>query len=90
MADKSLYDVCEQLKANSDRNTALLTTLNSSVLKLNNMMGSFLDIMNQQRMDMLEAMREQKSDKAAAKADAAKIGRHQLGQVIISQRTYYF
>ena len=39
MADKSLYDVCEQLKANSDRNTALLTTLNSSVLKLNNMMG---------------------------------------------------
>ena len=72
MADKSLYDVCEQLKANSDRNTALLTTLNSSVLKLNNMMGSFLDIMNQQRMDMLEAMREQKSDKAAAKADAGQ------------------
>lgn len=72
MADKSLYDVCEQLRANSDRNTALLTTLNSSVLKLNNMMGSFLDIMNQQRMDMLEAMREQKSDKAAAKTESGQ------------------
>lgn len=72
MADKSLYDVCEQLRANSDRNTALLTTLNSSVLKLNNMMGSFLDIMNQQRMDMLEAMREQKSDKAAAKTEGGQ------------------
>lgn len=70
MADKSLYDVCETLKVNSDRNSALLTTLNTSVLKLNNMMGSFLDIMNQQRMDMLEAMREDKSDKAAAKAEA--------------------
>lgn len=70
MADKSLYDVCETLKINSDRNTSLLTTLNTSVLKLNNMMGSFLDIMNQQRMDMLEAMREDKSDKAGAKAEA--------------------
>lgn len=72
MANKTLYDVCEQLKENSDRNTALLTTLNASVLKLNSMMGSFLDIMNQQRMDMLETMREQKSEQAAAKADAGQ------------------
>jgi hypothetical protein len=75
MADKSLYDVCETLKANSDRNTALLTTLNASVLKLNNMMGSFLDIMAQQRMDMLEAMREDKGTKDAAAAGAAGAGK---------------
>jgi hypothetical protein len=71
-AEKSLYDVCETLKANSDRNTALLTTLNASVLKLNSMMGSFLDVMKMQRMDMLEAMRENKSDAAAAAGTPAE------------------
>lgn len=72
MADKSLYDVCETLKANSDRNTALLTTLNTSVLRLNSMMGSFLDVMKMQRMDMLEAMREEKSNAAAAAGTPAE------------------
>ena len=73
MADKSLYDVCEQLRANSDENTRQLSTLNSSVIQLNNMMKGFLDMMAQNRLDMLEMLREQKSEtEAAATGGAAK------------------
>ena len=70
MADKSLFDVCEQLRAGSEENSRQLSSLNNNVVQLNNMFKGFLDMMAQNRLDMLELMREKK-DEAEAAAPAA-------------------
>ena len=84
MADKSLYDVCETLKAQTDQNTKMLSQVNSSVLKMTNLMSSFIDIMAQNRLDMLEAMREKKDDeaKAAGSAGAQKPGGSNIAMIL--------
>ena len=56
----SLEIVVEQLKANGEKNTAQLSSLNSSVLNMNSMLGDLTDALMMQRLDMLEMMREKK------------------------------
>ena len=84
MADKSLYDVCETLKAQTDQNTKMLSQVNASVIKMTNLMSSFIDIMAQNRLDMLEAMREKKDDeaKAAGSAGAQKPGGSNIAMIL--------
>ena len=56
----SLEIVVEQLKSNGQKNTAQLTSLNSSVLNMNNMLGDLTNALMMQRLDLLEMMREKK------------------------------
>lgn len=80
MAEATLSGVIDQMRINGERNNELLTSLNSSVNKLNGMMGSFLKQMQMQRMDMLEALREQKD--GAKKETAAAPGKPKGGSNI--------
>ena len=67
----SLEIVVEQLKANGEKNTAQLSSLNSSVLNMNSMLGDLTDALMMQRLDMLEMMREKKDTAPGAPAGQA-------------------
>jgi hypothetical protein len=82
----SLEIVVEQLKSNGQKNTAQLTSLNSSVLNMNNMLGDLTDALMMQRLDMLEMMREKKDTAPPAPAPApagdTKAGTGNLGLLL--------
>lgn len=81
----SLEIVVEQLKANGEKNTAQLSSLNSSVLNMNSMLGDLTDALMMQRLDMLEMMREKKDTAPGApagQAGDAKAGSGNLGLLL--------
>ena len=82
----SLEIVVEQLKSNGQKNTAQLTSLNSSVLNMNNMLGDLTNALMMQRLDLLEMMREKKDTAppppAPAPAGDTKAGTGNLGLLL--------